>query len=95
MGVPVPQLFLNQATLPSRDCGLCSMRNCEESRIRKKFQEAFPEANQTTVFRQRELQGLPALKRLGQALYHPVPRTVPEPIRTPADSRKLTACLES
>ena len=70
LGVPVPVLFLNQAT-PAWDCPLCAALNRREALIREKFQQTFAGRRQTVIYRQSEPSGLKRLGELGQALYRP------------------------
>jgi len=71
MAIPAPVLFLNQAT-PAFHCPLCSMLYQGEQEIRRKFREAFPEKQQTLIFKQGEPRGLKELERLGEVLYAPL-----------------------
>jgi len=68
VGVGAPALFLNLAT-PASECPLCSEARRVESRVRRRYREAFPGRPQTLVFRGREPVGVEALERLGRALY--------------------------
>lgn len=71
MVIPAPVLFLNQAT-PPLHCPLCSALHQSEQEIRRKFREAFPEKQQTLIFKQGEPRGLKELERLGEFLYAPL-----------------------
>ncbi|MDP2735172.1 MAG: TRC40/GET3/ArsA family transport-energizing ATPase, partial [bacterium] len=71
MGIFTPVLFLNQATPPFH-CPLCSALYQGEQEIRRKFREAFPEKQQTLIFKQGEPSGLKELERLGEFLYAPL-----------------------
>jgi len=68
LGVPVPVLFLNQAT-PAWDCPLCAALNRREALIKDKFQQTFAGRHQTIIYRQSEPRGLKRLGELGQVLY--------------------------
>ena len=68
VGVGAPALFLNLAT-PAGECPLCSEAHRVESRVRRRYREAFPDRPQTLVFRGREPVGVGALEELGRALY--------------------------
>ena len=70
LGVPVPVLFLNQAT-PAWDCPLCAALNRREALIREEFQRTLAGRWQTVIYRQSEPSGLKRLGELGQALYRP------------------------
>ena len=68
LGVPVPVLFLNQAT-PAWDCPLCTALNRRETLIKEKFQQTLAGRWQAVIYRQSEPSGLKRLGELGQALY--------------------------
>ena len=68
IGIFTPVLFLNQATSVCR-CPLCSALYQGEQEICRKFREAFPDRQQTLIYKQGEPGGLVNLKRLGHALY--------------------------
>ena len=67
-GVHVPALFLNLVTPPS-PCELCTQVATTETRVLKKYQEAFPTLPETLVYRCTEPRGLERLATLGQMLY--------------------------
>lgn len=68
MGIDNPTMFINLAT-PDRDCVLCSAVHGRESRMKKKFQQAFRGRRVVLIYRQAEPRGLEHLGALGQALY--------------------------
>jgi len=70
LGLSVPVVFLNLATLPSA-CPLCASLHRGESAVRAKFQQTFPDVHQALVYRRGEPLGLERLRELGQALYQP------------------------
>ena len=67
-GVHVPALFLNLVTPPS-PCELCAQVATTETRVLKKYQEAFPTLPETLVYRCTEPRGLERLATLGPMLY--------------------------
>jgi len=67
-GIHVPVLFLNQATPPSR-CSLCSAIAQKESRVRVRFEAAFPKIRKTVIYQGGDLQGIDQLDDLGSAIY--------------------------
>jgi arsenite-transporting ATPase len=70
MGIAVPLVFLNLMTPPG-DCRLCSSLRRRERLAVEDFRQAFPEKQQTLVYRQPEIAGLEQLRRLGWRLYRP------------------------
>ena len=70
MGITVPLVFLNLLTLPG-DCRLCSNARRRELLVADGFREAFPDKQQTLVYRQAEIAGLERLEELGRRLYQP------------------------
>jgi arsenite-transporting ATPase len=68
VGVRVPHLFLNQASPPGR-CPACLDRSEAESRVRRRFNEAFPDIPQSVVYWCGERRGVARLSELGEALY--------------------------
>jgi len=68
MKVSVPTLFVNLAT-PESDCPLCSALRHRESRVERKFRDAFPGIHQALIYRRGERRGLERLGNLGEALY--------------------------
>jgi arsenite-transporting ATPase len=68
MGLAVPLMFLNLLTPPC-DCPLCVGLRRRESAVAKEFLKAFPNMQQTQVFRQPGIGGLEQLEKLGQSLY--------------------------
>jgi arsenite-transporting ATPase len=70
MGIAVPLVFLNLMTPPC-DCRSCSSLRRRERLVVEDFRQAFLEKQQTLVYRQPEIAGLPQLKRLGWRLYRP------------------------
>ncbi len=71
MKVSAPVLFVNLAT-PESDCLLCSALRRRESRVERKFRDAFPGTHQALVYRRGERRGLDQLGDLGGALYRAV-----------------------
>ena len=83
MGIAVPLVFLNLMTPPC-DCRLCSSLRRRERLVVEDFRQAFPEKQQTLVYRQPEIAGLEQLKRLGWRLYRPArPELVTPELATP------------
>jgi len=72
MGLNSPVLFINLATPESR-CALCSAICQRESRVKEKFEQAFPGRRQVLIYRQPEPRGLDRLGALGHALYQTQP----------------------
>jgi arsenite/tail-anchored protein-transporting ATPase len=70
MGIAVPSLFLNLMTPPT-DCRLCSSQRRRELPVAEAFRKAFPDKQQTLVYRQPEIAGLEQLERAGWRLYEP------------------------
>lgn len=68
MKVSAPLLFLNLAT-PESDCLLCSALRRRESRVERKFRDAFPGTHQAVIYRRGERWGVERLGDLGGALY--------------------------
>ena len=68
MGIAVPLVLLNLMT-PSGDCRLCSSLRRRELLVAESFRQAFPEKQQTLVYRQPELAGLERLEEFGLCLY--------------------------
>ena len=68
MKVSAPVLFVNLAT-PESDCFLCSALRRRESRVERKFRDAFAGVHQALVYRRGEPRGLERLGDLGRALY--------------------------
>ena len=66
--ISAPVLFVNLAT-PESDCPLCSALRRRESRVERKFRDAFPGTRQALVYRRGEPRGLERLADLGGALY--------------------------
>jgi arsenite-transporting ATPase len=66
--VNAPVLFVNLAT-PESDCLLCSVLRRRESRVERKFRDAFPGTHQAVIYRRGERWGLERLGDLGGALY--------------------------
>lgn len=67
-GVHISALFLNLAS-PTEKCPLCRAIVEEETKIRVRFGETFPDIPQAVVYRWGEPLGLERLSELGQALY--------------------------
>jgi arsenite-transporting ATPase len=68
--VAVPVLFLNMATpAESTGCPSCAQRARQEARVMERYAQAAASTPRTVVYRQSEPRGLPALERLGRALY--------------------------
>jgi arsenite-transporting ATPase len=72
MGMTMPSLFLNLAT-SDRPCAFCSTVFHRESRMRQKFEEAFPEKHKILVYLQPELRGIEQLRQMGEALFQQDP----------------------
>ena len=70
MGIAVPLVFLNLMTPPC-DCRLCSSLRRRERLVAEGFRQAFPEKQQTLVYRQPEIAGLERLEKFGRCLYQP------------------------
>ena len=87
MGIAVPLVFLNLMTPPC-DCRLCASLRRRERLVAEDFRQAFPEKQQTLVYRQPEVAGLEQLKRLGWRLYRPAK---PEPATPEPAALELAA----
>jgi arsenite-transporting ATPase len=68
MKVSASVLFVNLAT-PESDCLRCSALRRRESRVERKFRDAFPGTHQALIYRRGELRGLERLRDSGGALY--------------------------
>jgi arsenite-transporting ATPase len=68
LGIPVPCLFLNMATLDGPD-PLCHSLFQRESAVREKFALTFPGINRPVVYRQSDPRGIENLDALGRILY--------------------------
>ncbi len=68
LGIDVPYLFCNLATLKS-DCSFCSTLYMQETDVKKHLAQALPEVEQVVVFRQSEPKGVARLGALGKAIY--------------------------
>jgi arsenite/tail-anchored protein-transporting ATPase len=81
MGISMPVLFLNLAT-PASECPLCSARWRQETEVKEKFEQQFPEKHQSVIYRQLEPRGREQLEKLGQSLYAPLgERRIPVGLR--------------
>ena len=78
MGIAVPLVFLNLLTPPC-DCRLCSSWQRRERAVVEDFRQAFPEKQQTLIYRQPEIAGREQLNRLGQCLYQPARLEIARP----------------
>jgi arsenite-transporting ATPase len=78
MGIAVPLVFLNLLTPPC-DCRLCSSWQRRERAVVEDFRRAFPEKQQTLIYRQPEIAGREQLNRLGQCLYQPARLEIARP----------------
>ncbi len=78
MGLSVPSLFLNLLT-PPRDCRLCASQRKRELLVIDEFAQAFPEADQTLVYRQPSISGIEQVEKIGDCLYQPALQEVGEP----------------
>lgn len=74
IGLSVPVLFVNLATLPG-ECPLCSSLHRRESAVGEQFRRTFPDVHQALVYRCGEPLGLERLSELGQVLYRPQGRS--------------------
>jgi hypothetical protein len=70
MGIAVPLVFLNLMTPPG-DCRLCSNVRRRELLVADSFRQAFPDKQQTLVYRQAEIAGMERLEKFGRRLYQP------------------------
>jgi arsenite-transporting ATPase len=73
MGMATPLVFLNLMTPPG-NCRLCSSLPPRERLVAESFRQAFPEKQQTLVYRQPEIAGLERLEKFGRRLYRPAVR---------------------
>jgi arsenite-transporting ATPase len=70
LDIAVPLVFLNLMTPPG-DCRLCSSLRQRELLAVEDFRQAFPDKQQTLVYRQPEIAGLEQLEKFGRGLYQP------------------------
>jgi arsenite-transporting ATPase len=70
MGISVPLLFINLATLPG-ECPLCSAWYEKESQLKHLFQATFPGSRHVLIYRHHEPRGLRQLGALGKVVYQP------------------------
>jgi len=70
MGISVPLLFINLATLPG-ECPLCSAWYEKESQLKHLFQATFPGSRHVLIYRHNEPRGLRQLGALGKVVYQP------------------------
>jgi len=88
-GIHVPALFLNLATPPG-DCSVCRGLAEAESKLRRRFQKAFRDAQQTVVYRCGEPRGAERLTELSQAIYRDSHETGPaRPVRRSASKTQV------